>query len=103
MSDPGDALLAIRDAIATLGQVHHDPFGIGESVLRVGIIARPPFDPQSGIKVLQIALDLQNVVDLKAEMVDARLLVDLARRGASLHEADAEVPVRQVDGARGTA
>src|SRR5688500_16762464 len=68
--DPGYAGLTL-DPIPLLREIDDDPLWVHDAVLRVWIFPGSALDTDTRIEVLEIALDIENALDLEPEVVQA--------------------------------
>src|SRR4029453_9108083 len=81
------------NAIAGLGKIDGDTFGIAQAILGVRVALGPRLDADRGVEVFEVPLDLEDTVDLKAIVVHAALVVLLTDIRSALQEAHTEAAV----------
>jgi hypothetical protein len=96
VADPRRARFAC-DTVTLLGEIDEDPFWIAQPILSIAVFRWPTLDADRRIEILQVALDLQDVVDLETEVVQAGLLGTFTGRSPALEERNRGVTIGDVD------
>src|SRR5262249_12080028 len=94
VADARHALLA-RGAPAFLREVDDEALRVDDAILREPALGQL-LDPRIGIELAQPPLDIVDALDLEADLLQPERIA-LGRLGAVWQQADAEIPIRQVD------